>query len=148
MAAPAHVARTSRPAVCAADVTGRHGSKAIRRGLLRLASVPDPEIHAFVEAIQPLILIAVFIAFFYFLAIRPQKKRQMELRRIRDNLKAGDQIVTLFGMYATVTEVEDAETILVEISEDTEIRIAASSVASIVPDPNAAPASELPTKAD
>jgi preprotein translocase subunit YajC len=101
-----------------------------------------------VEAIQPLILIAVFIAFFYFLAIRPQKKRQQELRQIRDSLKPGDQIVTLFGMYGTVTEVEDAETILVEISEDTEIRIASSSVASIVPDPSAAAAPELPTKAD
>jgi preprotein translocase subunit YajC len=101
-----------------------------------------------VEAIQPLILIVVFIAFFYFLAIRPQKKRQQELRQIRDSLKPGDQIVTMFGMYGTITEIEDSETILVEISEDTEIRIASSSVASIVPDTGAAAAPELPTKAD
>ncbi len=101
------------------------------------------------EAFQPLILIAVFLLFFYFLAIRPQKRRQEELRRIRESLKPGDQIITVFGMYGTVTEVEDSETILVEISEDTEIRIASSAISTIVPDPDAAPPAEtLPTTAD
>ncbi len=83
-------------------------------------------------AIQPLLLIVAFVAFFYFLAIRPQRRRQQELNRLRENLKPGDEIVTLSGIYGTVTEVEDGGTVLIEVSEDTEIRIAAASIGQIV----------------
>ena len=85
------------------------------------------------QALQPLILIAVFVAFFYFLAIRPQKRRQLELQNLRNSLKAGDEVITVAGIYGTVTEVEDGGTVLIEISEDTEIRIAASAISSVVP---------------
>ncbi len=85
------------------------------------------------QALQPLLLIAVFVAFFYFLAIRPQRRRQAEMQQLHKNLKAGDEVVTLSGIYGTVTEIEDGGTILLEISEDTEIRIAASSIGGVVP---------------
>lgn len=84
------------------------------------------------QALQPLLLIAVFIAFFYFLAIRPQRRRALEMQNLQKNLKAGDEIVTLSGIYGTVTEVEDGGTVLIEISEDTEIRIAASSIGAVI----------------
>ncbi len=83
-------------------------------------------------AIQPLLLILAFVAFFYFLAIRPQKRRQQELQRLRNSLKPGDEVITLSGIYGTVTEVEEGGTVLVEISEDTEIRIAAASIGQVV----------------
>ena len=84
------------------------------------------------QALQPLLLIAVFVAFFYFLAIRPQKRRQMQMQELQRNLKPGNEIVTLSGMYGTVTEIEDGGTVLIEVSEDTEIRIAASSIGAVV----------------
>ena len=84
------------------------------------------------QALQPLLLIAVFVAFFYFLAIRPQRRRQLEMQNLQKNLKAGDEIVTLSGIYGSVTEIEEGGTVLLEISEDTEIRIAASSIGSVV----------------
>ena len=87
------------------------------------------------QALQPLLLIAVFVAFFYFLAIRPQKRRQAAMQQLHKSLKAGDEIVTLSGIYGTVTEIEDGGTVLLEISEDTEIRIAASSIGAIVTHP-------------
>lgn len=87
------------------------------------------------EALQPLILIAVFVAFFYFLAIRPQKRRQLAMQQLLNNLKPGDEIVTLSGLYGTVTEIEDGGTVLIEISEDTEVRIAAASIGSLVNEP-------------
>jgi preprotein translocase subunit YajC len=83
-------------------------------------------------ALQPLLLIAVFVAFFYFLAIRPQRRRQQELQQLQKNLKPGDEIVTMSGMYGTVTEIEDGGTILLEISEDTEVRISAASIGQVV----------------
>ena len=84
------------------------------------------------QALQPLLLIAVFVAFFYFLAIRPQRRRQLEMQNLQKNLKSGDEIVTLSGIYGSVTEIEEGGTVLLEISEDTEIRIAASSIGAVV----------------
>lgn len=90
------------------------------------------------QALQPLLLIAIFVAFFYFLAIRPQKRRQLELQNLRNSLKPGDEVITVAGIYGTVTEIEEGGTVLIEISEDTEIRIAASAIGSIVPPHTAA----------
>ncbi len=83
-------------------------------------------------ALQPLLLIAVFVAFFYFLAIRPQRRRAQELQQLQKSLKPGDEIVTMSGIYGTVTEIEEGGTVLVEISEDTEVRIAAASIGQVV----------------
>jgi preprotein translocase subunit YajC len=89
------------------------------------------------QALSPLLLIAVFVAFFYFLAIRPQRKRQLEMQKMRDALKPGDQIVTMGGLHGAVTEIEEGGTILIEVSEDTEVRIEASAIARVVPDATA-----------
>jgi preprotein translocase subunit YajC len=99
-------------------------------------------------ALQPLLLIAVFVAFFYFLAIRPQRRRQHELQQLQQSLKAGDEIVTMSGMYGTVNEIEDGGTVLVEISEDTEVRIAAASIGQVVTAPSAGTTTESTTASE
>lgn len=98
-------------------------------------------------ALQPLLLIVAFVAFFYFLAIRPQRRRQQEMQKLQSSLKPGDEIITLSGMYGTVTEVEEGGTVLIEVSEDTEVRISAASIGQVVsghaiPGSTDAPASE------
>ena len=52
----------------------------------------------------PLILIIVV---FWFFMIRPQMKRQKELKNFRDSLKKGDKIVTTGGIYEKVLEIGD-----------------------------------------
>ena len=49
----------------------------------------------------PLILIIVV---FWFFMIRPQMKRQKELKNFRDSLKKGDKIVTTGGIYGKVLD--------------------------------------------
>ena len=78
------------------------------------------------------IYILIFIGLIYVFGVRPQKRRRQELDRIMSNLAPGDEIVTVSGIYGTVTEVEDGETILLEVAEDTDIRIAKAAVARIV----------------
>ena len=84
----------------------------------------------------PLIMVA-FISMLYFSAIRPQKRRQQELQRLLSALKAGDEVVTSSGIYGTVTEIEEGNTLLIEVAENTEIRIARSAVAGLVNPPAA-----------
>jgi preprotein translocase subunit YajC len=78
------------------------------------------------------IYIIVFIALIYLVGVRPQQKRRKELENILSRLSPGDEVVTVAGIYGTVTEVEEGETILLEIAEDTDIRVAKASIARVV----------------
>lgn len=83
------------------------------------------------QLILPAVMVA-FVAMLYFGTIKPQKKRAQDLQRVLSQLKPGDEIVTVAGIYGTVTEIEEGDTLLVEVAENTEIRIARSAVAGLV----------------
>lgn len=58
-------------------------------------------------------MVALF-AIFYFLFIRPQKKKEKQLEDLRSSLKVGQMVVTISGMLATVAKVED-ECVILEV---------------------------------
>lgn len=63
-------------------------------------------------------LILVFIMF-YFMLIRPQKKREKETQMMRKNLEVGDEIVTVGGIIGTIVSVkEDQDYLVIETSAD------------------------------
>ena len=70
---------------------------------------------------------ALIIVVFYFFMIRPQMKRQKELRKYREALKKGDKIVTTGGIYGKVAEVKE-DKVVMEISEGVKITIDKSAV--------------------
>ena len=67
----------------------------------------------------PLLLIVVV---FYFFMIRPQMKRQKEVRKFRENLSKNDKVVTTGGIYGRVIEVKET-TVILEIAKDVEIKV-------------------------
>ena len=87
--------------------------------------------------------IVIFIGLIYLVGIRPQQKRRRELESLLSRLQPGDEVVTVAGIYGTVTEVEEGETLLLEVAEDTDIRVAKASIARRV----AGPGSDLPATA-
>lgn len=56
-------------------------------------------------------MVALF-AIFYFLFIRPQKKKEKQLEELRSSLEVGQMVVTIGGMLATVAKVEDEFVVL------------------------------------
>lgn len=78
--------------------------------------------------------VLVFVGLFYVFAVRPQKRRRRELDDLLARLAPGDEVVTVAGIYGTVTEVEAGETILLEVAEDTDIRVAKASIAQVLGD--------------
>lgn len=78
--------------------------------------------------------IIFFVGLFYLLAVRPQKRRRRELEQLLARLQPGDEVVTVAGIYGTVTEVEEGETLLIEVAEDTDIRVAKASIARVLSD--------------
>ncbi|HOM96896.1 MAG: preprotein translocase subunit YajC [Acetomicrobium sp.] len=67
----------------------------------------------------PLLL---FIVIFYFLLIRPQKKRQKQHQDMLNSIKRGDQVVTAGGIYGTVRDVKD-DSFILEVSDGVKIRV-------------------------
>ena len=72
----------------------------------------------------PLILIIVV---FYFFMIRPQVKRQKELRKFRESLKKGDRVITTGGIYAKIADIKE-DTLLLEIDNNVRIKVDKNSV--------------------
>lgn len=59
--------------------------------------------------LYPFAMLAVMFGAMYFLMIRPQKKRQEEMAKVRDSLKIGDTVVTIGGIRGNVVALtEDA----------------------------------------
>lgn len=68
---------------------------------------------------MPLLIIIVI---FYFFMIRPQVKRQKELRAFRDSLTKGDKVVTTGGIYGKIVEVKDTY-VMMQVDNEVTIKI-------------------------
>ena len=74
-----------------------------------------------IGAFLPLILI---FGVFYILLIRPQQKKIKVHREMINNLRRGDKIITSGGIIGSINKVNDNREILLQVSEDVEIKIA------------------------
>lgn len=74
-----------------------------------------------------LLMIVAMIAIFYFFMIRPQQKKQKEIKKAREAMKAGDRVVTAGGIHGKIREISDA-TIMVEVAPGTQIKVDKGSV--------------------
>ena len=71
-------------------------------------------IAALLTTFLPLILIFVV---FYFMLIRPQRKKDKQVKEMLNNLKAGDRICTIGGIYGTITGIKD-DTVTLAVGRD------------------------------
>lgn len=76
---------------------------------------------------QSLLMLGLMVLIFYFFMIRPQMKKQKELKNFRENLKAGDKVVTIGGIHGKILEVSDT-TVLLQ-AEGTKLRFDKSAIA-------------------
>ena len=68
------------------------------------------------------IMLALIFVVMWFFMIRPQRKQQKELQNFRDGLKKGDKVVTIGGIYGTISEVKEG-TVLMEVDNNVKIRV-------------------------
>ena len=74
-----------------------------------------------------LIMIVLLIAIFYFFMIRPQQKKQKEIRKFRDSISEGDRVVTAGGIYGKIRSIND-NIVSLQIAKDVVIRVDKGSV--------------------
>ncbi len=71
-----------------------------------------------IGGLLPMILIyALLFGALYLFMIRPQKKKQKEEKKMRENLQVGDEIVTIGGIYGRVISLKE-DTIVIESQSD------------------------------
>ncbi|MFB9236734.1 preprotein translocase subunit YajC [Plantactinospora siamensis] len=91
----------------------------------------------------PLLMIALLFGVMYFMMIRPQQKRRRDAEQMQKEIGPGDQVVTIGGLYGTVTAVDD-ETVMLEVAPGVQTRYARPAIARVIPPATAedAPAAE------
>ena len=77
-----------------------------------------------------IIWIVVFFGIFYFLAIRPQRRQKQQHAQMVSMLKKGDEVVTIGGMFGTVSAI-GADWVELEVAKRTRVRYLKRAISSI-----------------
>lgn len=77
--------------------------------------------------ISGMLMIVAMIAIFYFFMIRPQSKKQKELKKAREAMQNGDKVVTAGGIHGKIKDISEA-TVIMEVAPGVTIKVDKSSV--------------------
>lgn len=79
-------------------------TKALAEGAEAAEVTPGASIAYLVTSLLPMVLIFVV---FYFILIRPQRKKDKQVKEMLNNLKKDDRICTIGGIYGTIVNIKD-----------------------------------------
>ncbi|MBD5232497.1 MAG: preprotein translocase subunit YajC [Muribaculaceae bacterium] len=74
-----------------------------------------------------ILMIVAMVVIFYFFMIRPQNKKQKEIKKAREAMQKGDAVVTAGGIYGRIKEVKET-TFIITIADGVNIKIEKTSV--------------------
>ncbi len=77
---------------------------------------------------EGLVFLVLMMVVFYFMLIRPQKRRADQHRDLVGSLRVGDEIVTIGGLFGTVASMDD-EALNLEVAPGTSVRVLKTAVA-------------------
>ena len=76
--------------------------------------------------------LVILFAFMYFFMIRPQTKRQKELQKAREAMKAGDKVITSGGMYGIIREINKANgQVTLEVWDGVKVKVDINNIFSL-----------------
>ncbi len=76
---------------------------------------------------NPIILIAFYVLIFgamWFFLFRPQRKKQKEEKKMRENLQVGDEVLTIGGIYGRVISLKEDTMVIESISDHSKLTFA------------------------
>lgn len=83
------------------------------------------------QGLMPILLLIVMLVVFYFMLIRPQQKKDKAVKKMLSELKVGDRITTIGGIYGRIISIRD-DILTIEIGADkTKMMIARWAVRSL-----------------
>lgn len=84
----------------------------------------DPAAGGLASMVSMFLPMILIVAVFYFLMIRPQRKKDKKVKDMLAALKPGDRICTIGGIYATIKGLRENDVILAVGRDNTEIVMA------------------------
>lgn len=75
-----------------------------------------------------IIFLVLIFAVFYFLLIRPQRKRQKEQQNLMEELKRGDKVITAGGIHGVIESISE-DSVIIKVESGATMKVAKSSVA-------------------
>jgi len=96
--------------------------------MVRLMGAPAAEGGGGFMTFLPLIAI---VAIFYFLILRPQKKRQQESQKMLSALRKGDRVVTIGGIHGIIQSVRES-TVIVKVDENVKLEFNRNAISGVV----------------
>jgi preprotein translocase subunit YajC len=81
-------------------------------------------------AFQQFIPLIFMFAIFYFLLIRPQKKKALEHKALLESIKRGDNVITAGGVHGKVFAVEN-DLVVLDVANNVNITINKSFIAAV-----------------
>jgi preprotein translocase subunit YajC len=78
-------------------------------------------------ATMQIVLMVAIIGIFYFFMIRPQQKKAKDQKKFTEEIKKGDNVVTIGGAHGRVAEIED-DTFILEVERGARIKFSKSSI--------------------
>lgn len=76
---------------------------------------------------ETLIFLVLIFALFYFLLIRPQRKRQSEHRMLIEGLQQGDKVITAGGIFGEIDSIDEHE-VIVRVEDGGKLRLLRTSI--------------------
>ena len=81
------------------------------------ATAAEGEPNAIASMLMTFLPLVLIFVVFYFFMIRPQRKKDKQVKDMLNNLKAGDRICTIGGIYGTIVGIKD-DTITLSVGRD------------------------------
>ena len=69
-----------------------------------------------------LVFLALLVAFFYFMIVRPQRNRMRAQQQLQSSLELGDEVLTFAGFFGTIRRF-DGDVVTLEIAPGVEARL-------------------------
>jgi preprotein translocase subunit YajC len=79
------------------------------------------------SSLTSMIFMVAIIGVFYFFMIRPQQKKAKDQKKFIDEIKKGEDVVTIAGIYGRVAEIE-GDTIILEVERGGRIKMLKSGI--------------------
>ena len=81
--------------------------------------------------VEMIVMMVAMVAIFYFLLIRPQRKKDKAVKKMLDALKPGDRICTIGGLYGTVSAIKDQDVTITLGAQQNTVVIARWAIRSV-----------------
>ena len=92
--------------------------------MLTLAKNANANANAGGGGLFMIVYLVIIFGAMYFILIRPQRKKQKEEKKMRENLQVGDEIVTIGGIYGRVISLKEDTMVIESVSDHSKITVA------------------------